>query len=360
MAKASSVEEVKQFTHFQSLRKTLLAENFADRLERPLVYWALPSDRRLPVAFLGRSLRELLNTSFEQLAAAPGIGRKKIGSMLKLLHRAAKAPPSQDGAGEIDRTGEIKPLAERAGARAQFDAAAVSEAMWDGWRETVRRHNLGHEPLGRLAPSLQELPTVIWHSPLSTFLDYSLAELRELKTYGEKRVRVVLEVFHAVHEAVGRARLKSHLVVRLVPRFVAPLESWIADCIQNPHKVTVDSVHECLAVPLVAQVQIDCTSTVSRLVEGRLGIHSAPQNVRMQSKRMGVTRARVYQLLEECQQALQVRWPVGKCLLAVLLNCRESQSANAEGFEALQSVSDLVFPDAAPRAPRDKGTKSLD
>ena len=54
------------------------------------------------------------------------------------------------------------------------------------------------------SPSLQELPTVIWNSPLSTFLDYSLAELRQLKTYGEKRVRVVLEVFHAVHEAVGR------------------------------------------------------------------------------------------------------------------------------------------------------------
>ena len=78
MGTASSVEEFKQITSFQSLRKSLLQEDFAERLEKPLAYWAMPAIGALPLAFLGRTLRELLDTPFEQLAATPGIGRKKI------------------------------------------------------------------------------------------------------------------------------------------------------------------------------------------------------------------------------------------------------------------------------------------
>ena len=344
MAKASSVEDFKQISNFQSLRKTLLDDHQTNRLERPLAYWALPNDRRLPLAFLGRPLGELLETPFEHLAATPGIGRKKIASMLKLLARAAKEPAGKDGAVEPDRVDESKLLSERAAARKSFDPATVSEAMWEKWRETVRQHDLRHEALGKLAPSLQDLPTVIWRAPLSTYLDYSVAEMRQLKTYGEKRVRVVLEVFHAVQEAVGQTRLKSHLTLRLIPKFVVPLENWLAECLDEPHKVSPESVRECLAIPLVEQVQIDCGSTVARLVEGRLGIHAAPQNVRTQAKRMGVTRARVYQLLEECEQAIEVRWPQGRCLLTLLRQKGESTSQPVEGFDALATVADLFFP----------------
>ena len=145
-------------------------------------------------------------------------------------------------------------------------------------------------------------------APLSTFLEYSLAELRQLKTYGEKRVRVVLEVFHSVHEVVGQASLVRHLAVRVAPKFVVSLENWISECIASPDMVTTESVRECLAIPLVEQIQIDCGPTVARLVEGRLGIHAPPQNVRTQSKRMGVTR-HACTILEECGQAIHVRCP---------------------------------------------------
>ena len=40
MAKASSVEDFKQISNFQSLRKTLLDDHQTNRLERPLAYWA--------------------------------------------------------------------------------------------------------------------------------------------------------------------------------------------------------------------------------------------------------------------------------------------------------------------------------
>ena len=90
MAKSSSAADVKLATNYQTLRTTLLSEQFAPRLGRPLAFWALPSDRRLPTAFLGRTLRDLLSQPFEQLAATAGIGHKKLETFIKLLVRATK------------------------------------------------------------------------------------------------------------------------------------------------------------------------------------------------------------------------------------------------------------------------------
>ena len=65
-----------------------------EHLDKPLAYWALPTDRRLPLAFLSRPLRELLDASFEELAQTPGIGQKKMKSFVKLLARVANTDPA--------------------------------------------------------------------------------------------------------------------------------------------------------------------------------------------------------------------------------------------------------------------------
>jgi hypothetical protein len=345
MSKTSSVESYKQIASFQSLRKTLLQDQLSVDLDKPLAYWALPGDRRLPLAFLGRTLRDLLNTSLEELAATPGIGQTKINSLLKLLSRVAKKKVPTDPLMPGDAAIERKPFGARSPrARTEFNPDAVSESLWEQWRETVRRHGLGAEKLGRLAPSLQALPTVIWHTPLSTYLNFSVAEMRQLKTHGEKRVRVILEVFHAIHEVLGQATLASHLTLRLIPKFVVPLEQWVASQLEMSGGPSNDSIRESLAIPLVEQVQIDCGQTIARLAEGRLGIHGGMQSVKVQSKRMGVTRARVYQLLEECQQAMAVRWLEGRCLLMLLRKKMESQQPIPDGLGLLQAVADLFFP----------------
>src|SRR5271167_4537907 len=58
MHKPASAEEYKLIGNFHAVRKTLRQDRFAERLDRPLAYWALPNDRRLPLAFLGRTLRD--------------------------------------------------------------------------------------------------------------------------------------------------------------------------------------------------------------------------------------------------------------------------------------------------------------
>ena len=346
MNKVTSVEDYKIVSSFQSLRKTLLDDRFADRLEKPLAYWALPNDRRLPLAFLGRTIKDLLATPFEELSATPGIGQKKISSLVKLLSRATKDQPPAVPFGLNDlteakqATSSEKPRTETT----QFDPATVSEALWTQWQQTVREHGLGSEILGRVAPTLQALPTVIWHTPLSQYAEHTVAEIRQLKTHGEKRMRVVLEVFHIVHGMLAGAGKSSHLTLRLVPSFIQPIENWISEAVGRPGLPSVEEIRDHLAVPLLNQIKIDAGDTIHELSESRLGIDGPPESVRQQAKRKDVTRARVYQLLEDCSRVMNVRWPEGQHALAQLEARFQADSSAPEAAKLFRATRELFFP----------------
>ncbi len=341
MNRPVSADEFKQIGAFQSLRKTLLQERFADRIDRPLAYWALPGDRRLPLAFLGRTLRELLSAEYENLAATPGIGKKKMGTMLALLSRATTTRPAD--AEPLDGATPANPAAAQQHGDDGFNPSQVSEALWEEWRQTVRRHQVGNHTLGRLAPRLQAVPTVIWHTPLLNYLDYSLAEIRQLKTHGEKRVRTILQVFYGVHQVLSQAGAESHLSVRLAPTFLLPLERWIADtAVQNRVPPTAE-VRRWLVEPLLAQLEIDAGPTVAKLADGRLGIHSAVQSVRQQARKLGVTRARVYQLLDDCALVMAVRWPEGAAEMSRLLEKLAPLAGPNDNLGLLRATCELFF-----------------
>lgn len=346
--KAASVEDYKIVSSFQSLRKTLLDDKFADRLEKPLAYWAMPNDRRLPLAFLGRTLQDLLDTPFEELAATPGIGQKKISCLIKLLSRATKdhPPAAPFGLSDLAETRSRTSSADRLRRVScmPFDPTVVSEAHWTEWRETVARHGIGQEKLGRFAPTLQALPTVIWHTPLDFYLSYSLAEIRQLKTHGEKRVRVVLEVFHLIHDMLCTSPPGEHLAVRIVPKFIEPIERWIALATMRSELPTPDEVGRELSLPLLRQVQIDAGESIYELSHARLGVDGPAESVRHQAKQLGVTRARVYQLLEDCGKVMNVRWPEGQYLLAALGGKLNALAAPADDLKLFRATVDLFFP----------------
>ena len=343
-SRATSAEDYKLRSGFEAARNTLLEERFADRLRKPLAYWALPNDRRLPLAFLGRTLAELLETPFEELCSTPGIGQKKIGTLVKLLHRAAQeeSPSVPFGIQELSAEQlQSQTLPETNG---RFDPAIVSEALWAQYRETVRAHGLTAEKLGRLAPSLQSLPTVIWHTPLSSYLGHDLGEIRELKTHGEKRVRAVLEVFHEVHRALHHTAGSHHLFVRLMPKFVPPIEAWITETLAGSESPSPQDLRLSVALPLLNQIEIDAGATVHKLAAGRLGIEADPQSVRVQSRQMGVTRARVYQLLEDCSKIMDVRWPEGRYLFTELGERLQRDHSAAEVLSIFDNLRTLFFP----------------
>lgn len=317
MRQANSAEDQKLVSSFEAIKRTLLQEDFKDRLDKPLAYWALPNDRRLPLAFLGRSLGDLLSTPFRELSATRGIGQKKIGTLVRLLHRAtSENPPAvpfgiKDLADEMSRERERQQQVE-ADAESNFDPAVVSEALWEQWCGTVRRFHLENETLGRLAPSLQMLPTVLWQTTLGAYAKRPLDEIRQLKTHGEKRVRVVLEVFHALHELLDGCNNDLHLSLKVMPKFVPAIESFVQSACQRRELVTREPLIERVIEPLLRQVRLDCGATIFELSQHRLGVGAEQKSVRDMSFELGVTRARVYQLLEDCSKVIAVRWPEGR------------------------------------------------
>jgi hypothetical protein len=343
----TSVEEYKMTGVFESFRNVLLREKYRDRMDKPLAYWALASDRRLPLAFMGRTLREILSTPFDELLATPGVGRKKIAALMTLLGRATKDTPPVDPFGleaQIEESYAVQEgtVSERNGSR--FDPSLVSEALWTQWRETVLRHGIGQLRLGRLVPSLQALPTVIWHTPLEEYAHLSLAEIRQLKTHGEKRVRAVLEAFWVVHTALAGSAHHDHLDVDLVPKFVRSLERWIIKALANAQLPTEEEVRNSLLVPLLAQIELDAGTAMWRLACGRLGIHAPVQSVRQQARERGVTRARVYQLLEDCSKVMAVRWPEGELPMTALAERFAREAAGSEAARLFRRAMDLFFP----------------
>jgi hypothetical protein len=349
LARTVSAEELQVVSRFEALRKILLAEAYADHLDRPLAYWALPMDRRLPLAFLGRTLRDLLDTPFIDLSATPGIGRKKIASLVQLLARAANTDPASLPAELLD------PRPDGVAASAQgdpagndgFDPNNISEVTWAQWRGSVVRHGLSGEVLGRLAPSLQDMTRVIWNTPLGVYTSSTLAEIRAMKTYGEKRVRAILAVFHAVHTVAAGMGTQEHLVVRIVPRLIERVEQWVGRTLQRPGIPDAEEIFANFVQPLLAQVRIDATQQIATLAENRLGIAGPITSVRQAARTTGLTRARVYQLLNEINDILMVRWPTGRHQCHELRAKFQAEAAAMEQSPDLQqfyAAVELFYP----------------
>lgn len=341
MSSVNSADDVKLATSFRTVCAQLMADPRSERLNKALAFWVLPGDRRLPLAFLGRTIRELVTSSFIELAGTPGVGQKKMGSLVELLSRAATSDPADcpvlQGNGAVQ-----KPLSDQANAE-EFDPTVVSEMIWAQWRETVRTHQIGHEKLGRLAPSLQSLPTVIWDTPLSFYLDKTLREIRELKTHGEKRVHAVLEVFHSIFRMLAFVG-QTGLAVRLEPRLIALVQDWMTEAKKRDVAPEMEELVDKLMEPLMVQLEADVGPTVAGLARGRLGVGAPHKSVREQSRELGLTRARVYQLLEDCHRTMTIRWPDGKRHLDEFAQRMDAVYAPADVANMLGTLRELLYP----------------
>ncbi len=341
--KAISNDRYRLIGTYERLRKALVERPDDGRLDKALSYWVLPTDRRLPIAFLDRPLRELLSQPFDELMSTPGVGHKKILGFFDLLKRAAKAatPDAPFGMATTESKRQ-KPAAPTPG----FDASIVSELLWSQWCETVRHFELGAEKLGRLAPTLQTLPTVIWHSRLEEYADRSLADIRSLKTHGEKRINAILEVFCTVHEALATATLPENIDVAIVPRFVPPITRWLIEVVNQPDLPPVEEMHKHIVKPMIQQIRIDLGDQVAGLAASRLCLDENSPSVKQQAETIGVTRARVYQLLEDCAKVMDVRWPEGRWLFAPLST--RFGSSDPETIGLVHGIVDLFYPPERP------------
>ncbi|MCA9240888.1 MAG: hypothetical protein KDA37_11845 [Planctomycetales bacterium] len=319
--KAAPQELYRLAGSYDRLRQKLLDSADENVLARPLSYWVLPADRRLPIAFLDLSIEDLLAQEIDQLMATQGVGQKKILGLLDLLNRVAESAEEQI-AGHLVESHHASPADADA-----FDPALVSESMWSSYCDTVNLSGLAHVKLGYLAPSLQTLPTVVWHTPLDAYSRLMLAQVRRLKTHGEKRVQAIVEVFRTVHEALSTAVLHENLDLTLSPRFIPPMVAWLSGSLASPTPPCSDAVRRHVIEPLLTQIEVDLGPQVAALAGGRLRHDPHAPTVKKQAVSLGVTRARVYQLLDECADAMEVRWPEGRWLLTPLSERRDMDSS---------------------------------
>ncbi len=348
--KTASVEELQVVSRFENLRRALLSEGYADHLDKPLAYWALPADRRLPLALLGRTLGNILSTPFADLSATPGIGRKKIASLLLLLARAANTDPAELPTNVLSLQDGAPRQADVVGAEASadgFDPTAVSEVSWAQWRASVVRHGLANESLGRFAPSLQNLTRVVWNTPLGVYTGSTLGDIRAMKTHGDKRMGAILEVFYVVHTLVAGMGTRDHLAVRIVPRLIDRVEQWIGRALQQPGIPGRQELFSEFVQPLLEQIRIDSPQQVYLMAETRLGVNGPLTSVRQVARTMGLTRARVYQLLNEINDIMIVRWPTGRHQVHELRAKYAAETADADGAPDLRqfhAAVELFYP----------------
>ena len=294
-----------------------------------------------------RTVRQLLDTPFHELYATQGVGRKKIRSLVDLLHAPCKSRCRPLPARSISANPTTtSPVAQRpeAARPVESDPTNISESTWLQWCATITTHGMGQEPLGRFAASLQELPRVIWSTPLAAYSDLSLADLRALKTYGEKRVNAVLEVFASVQAILAAIDSQPHLSVRVAPRFALAIEAWISRVLEEAEPIGKEEIRRNLLEPLVQQIRIDAGEDVASLTKTRLTVGNGEANIRQIAGQRGLTRARIYQLFDDVQTIVRVRWPAGSSWVGRLQDRLDRLDSPRSATRLLAACAGVFFP----------------
>lgn len=356
LRKTPPVVDYGLLVRFQKLRSDLLNEESVERLAMPLAYWALPGDRRLPTVLMGRSLQELMSTTFEDLCATPGIGRKKLDMLLTLLQRAAsegrtsgeeaaRAPADPAAAGTAPAAAEAAATTpnEAPASAPAFNPWSVSETTWSRWCARIRNNHLDGEPLGRYVRSLDDLPRVAWTVPLGNYTTLRLSDIRALKTHGTKRVRVIIETFAALQALLGEGLPQGHLVPRILPRFVQQMQEWCLCVLAGDTPPSSESLRQGLIDPLLQQIEIDGGEPLLRVAQARLGLSGPPSSVRQIAQKFCITRARIYQLMAELAESVELRWPHGRVYLTQVHD-RFARRMAPEDARLLVATQELCFP----------------
>ncbi len=338
-ARQRTLDDLRLRSEYDRIVVAISRPENADIRKRQLAFWATPRDRRLPLVFMPQTLGQVIELTFDELSATAGVGPKKLEALIRLMERSLLR--GEEGADT--QTIRVANGEEHLGI-GPFDALAVSELEWTQWRESARRNQLGHELLGHLAGSLQDLPSVLWRVPLSTYFEASLSDIRQLRTYGEKRVRVVLEIFHDIDRAFGRAEIASHLDIKLGPKRMRIVSRYLEEIERQGALLHAQDIQERIALPITEQLRIDLGELVHSLVRERFGLAGPSQSVRTQASRLGLTRARIYQLLESCARVMEVRWPEGRRLMETVLESQQQHRRPSSDMALLSGFRDLCFP----------------
>ncbi len=135
--------------------------------------------------------------------------------------------------------------------------------------------------------------------------------------------------------------------MRIVPRLIDGVETWVGQTLQTPGIPDAEQILHDLIRPLLDQVRVDAAQQITRLAENRLGINGPISSVRQAARTMGLTRARVYQLLNEINDIMSVRWPMGRHQVYELRDKFQQEIATSDSppnLEQFHAAIELFYP----------------
>ena len=140
MAKASSVEDFKQISNFQSLRKSLLRRPSGQPIGKAVGVLGAAERSAIAFGFLGTHAGRVAGHSVRAPGRDAGNRSQKNRFDAEAVGTGGQRTGRQRWRRRNRSCRRIEVAVERTAARKAFDPATVSEAMWEQWRETVRRN----------------------------------------------------------------------------------------------------------------------------------------------------------------------------------------------------------------------------
>jgi len=295
-------------------------------LDAALRRWVCAEDKHFPHLFFDRPLRHFTRISLRNIRATPTIGEKKLSKLLDVLERACDAirrPNLRPAAGQMVRnvprpfkeaedTGHQGPIARQI---ASTVIGEITEDEWEGLCRIAMTHHLEHYALGRLAPSLRYLPSSLWKTPIDFYTGRSLAEITRLPGHGDRRRRLVVEVFRSLGRSLSTIPGDSHLKVCVMSAAVRDVSAWIEAVLLRERLPDLDEMHHCLAERLLAQLDVDLGPEIREMVERRIGLAGQRESFDQIAQAFRLTRERIRQLINRAPEVFHVRWPEGRYLL---------------------------------------------
>lgn len=285
-------------------RHNKLCQSLATPAVRPfaetmLSRWVRPDDRGIPAELVKRTVGSLIRADFNELIEIPGVGVTKLAKLMELLERVGSTalPNGREERGE------------KAWLPATSGDENSPDSLWSNDVHTIRNADVEDLPLGRMAPTLDELPRNLWLTSLSRFLVLSYDELHSIPYFGVRRISAVREVVSVVARRVRETAPGEGKRVWLVP-LIQQAEAGL----DRLDALTPDQRRHEILIPLFTQIGIDLGSRAVEVAGVLLG-HEAVSAGKIlgigRSDSVAISRPRMHQIREDIRLVFQVRWPEG-------------------------------------------------
>lgn len=327
-------------------------------LDRPVWHWLQADHLHVPVAWLDRTVRELLEFRLGEIASTPGIGAKKLEKLVLAVDRARNAIERDVPAGLChtdrstgDKDNESMTFPYRVARDAYFlgvehtPLGDLDERDWRCVAQLVRHHGIEDLMLGRFAPSLRQLDRALWDARIANFTRRPLSELQRLQGCGPVRLQQSICQILSLAFLLNALPVRHDMRISLLAGPIAEANQWLAQLLPPGRENLPEkrSIREDFLRPLLMQIEKDGNARLGEVASRRIGDGVQPATLREIATDCGVTPDRIRTLLQQAAFVLYVRWHEGDYLLLGACAELSARGDATEQRQLLERIHEVLF-----------------